>query len=34
MSIKDFKEEIVAYIKVYTTWQRFHDNLDYNVQHI
>jgi hypothetical protein len=34
MSIKDFKEKVVAYIKVNTTWKGLHENVNYNVQHI
>jgi hypothetical protein len=34
MSIKDFKEEVVAYIKVNTTWKGLHENVNYNVQYI
>ena len=34
MSVKDFKENIVAFIKVYITWQRFSEYLNYNVQYI
>jgi hypothetical protein len=34
MSIKDFKEKVMAYIKVNTTWKELHEILNYNVQYI
>ena len=34
MSFKDFKEQFVAYVKVNTMWQEFHEHLNYTVQYI